>query len=305
MSQNRKADAYKEPVFIVGSPRSGTTLIQGILCNTGKYFPMPETHFFSQVVYGLPEKDLSDKDRKRIHRILARKSRIDIDRGYLLKLNTQKEIFEYVVDGFNTDNKIEFLEKTPRHVFFYSKIMNYYPGAKFICMIREPKNVISSQLTNSPKQNKSVIRLSLLYNKIVTAISEIQGKNNVSVIKYEDLTLEPQQILAKICHFLNLGFDSKILDDVSAPFEIVSEHEFWKERNIKLKRIQKNNADKWRNTLTAGQANIINFITRSHAKKIGYALSYDWSEVWNGFRQDMLRLFSPKEFKRIFLKVRG
>jgi hypothetical protein len=152
MSQNRNPDTYKEPVFIVGSPRSGTTLIQGILCNTSKYFPMPETHFFSQVVYGLPENRLSDKNRKKIHRILARKSRIELDRGSLLKLNTQKEIFEYVVGTFNTDNKIDFLEKTPRHVFFYSKIINYYPGAKFICMIREPKNVISSQLTNSPKQ---------------------------------------------------------------------------------------------------------------------------------------------------------
>jgi hypothetical protein len=305
MGQNRKADAYKKPVFIVGSPRSGTTLIQGILCNTGKYFPMPETHFFSQVAYGLPEKGLSNKNRIKIQRILAQKSRIDIDRGSLSNLNTQKEIFEYVVGKFNTDNRIDFLEKTPRHVFFYSKIMNYYPGAKFICMIREPKNVISSQLTNSPKQNKSVIRLSLLYNKIAAAILEIQSKSNVSIVKYEDLTFEPQQILEKICNFLNITFYPKILDDVSAPFEIVSEHEFWKEKNISLKTIQKSNADKWRNTLTGGQANIINFITRSHAKKFEYALSYDRSEVWNGLRQDFTRLFSRRELKRIFSRVHG
>jgi hypothetical protein len=305
MSQNRKADTYKEPVFIVGSPRSGTTLIQGILCNTGKYFPMPETHFFSQVVYGLTEKGLSDKDRKKIHRILARKSRIDIDREYLSNLNTQKEIFEYVVGTFNTDNRIDFLEKTPRHVFFYPKIMNYYPRAKFICMIREPKNVISSQLTNSPKQNKSVIRLSMLYNKIAAAIIEIEGNLNVTVIKYEDLTTEPRQILEKICNFFNMTFNPKLLNDVSAPFEIVSEHEFWKKKNIKLKRIQQNNADKWRKALTPGQANIINFITQSHAKKFGYSLSYEWPEVWNGLCQDAIRLFSPKEFKRIFSKVRG
>lgn len=55
---------YKEPVFIVGMLRSGTTLIQGILCNTGKYFAVPETHFFSRVVYGLPE-DLQEKILKR------------------------------------------------------------------------------------------------------------------------------------------------------------------------------------------------------------------------------------------------
>jgi len=305
MTQNRKADAYKEPVFIVGSPRSGTTLIQGILCNTGKFFPMPETHFFSQVAYGLPEKDLSDKDRKKIQRILARKSRIELDRGSLLKLNTQKEIFEYVIETFNTDNKNSFLEKTPRHVFFYDKILNYYPEAKFICMIREPKNVISSQLTNSPKPNKSVIRLSLLYNKIANAISKIEANKNVSIVKYEDLTTQPRQILEKTCDFLNITFNPKILDDISAPFQIVSEHEFWKERNIRLKTIQKNDRGKWRKALTDGQGNIINFITRSHAEKFGYELTYEWSEVLNGLRQDIIRLFSPSEFKRIFLKVRG
>jgi hypothetical protein len=96
-----------------------------------------------------------------------------------------------------------------------------------------------------------------------------------------------------------------LMDDVSAPFEIVSEHEFWKERNIKLKTIQKNDADRWRNALTDGQANIINFITRSHARKFGYLLSYDWPKVWNGLRQDMIRFSSPKEFKRIFSKFRG
>lgn len=296
---------YKEPVFIVGSPRSGTTLIQGILCNTGKYFPMPETHFFSRVVNGLPESHFSHKDRKKIHRILSHKSRIEIDEESLRKLNTQKEIFEYVIETFNISHKNNFLEKTPRHVFFYSKILNYYPGARFICMIREPKNVVSSQLTNSPKQNKSVIRLSMLYNKIAAAILEIEDNSNVSVIKYEDLTTKTQLVLKKICSFLNVAFDPKFIDDVSAPPEIVSEHEFWKERNIKLKSIQNNNAEKWRKALSTGQANIINFVTQSHAEKFGYALSYQWSEVWKGLCQDIIRLFSPSEFKKIFSKVRG
>ena len=33
--------AYKNPVFIVGMPRLGTTLIQGILCDTGECIPIP------------------------------------------------------------------------------------------------------------------------------------------------------------------------------------------------------------------------------------------------------------------------
>ena len=73
---------YKKPVFIVGMPRSGTTLIQGILCNTGEYFPMPETHFFVRAAYGLPDENLSKKDLKRIRHKLLNKSRIKLDRKF-------------------------------------------------------------------------------------------------------------------------------------------------------------------------------------------------------------------------------
>jgi hypothetical protein len=297
--------AYKKPVFIVGMPRSGTTLIQGILCNTGEYFPIPETHFFIRAAYGLPEEILSKNDRKRIRNSLLKKSRIKLDMALPEYLTSKKDIFEHIIDQFNPEGIPTFLEKTPRHVFFYSKILEYYPDGKFICMIREPKNVVRSQLTNSPKENKSVIRLSLLYNKIAAAIVKIRYNRNVFLIRYEDLTAETEQILRHLCEFLDLAFDSKLVDNVAAPPGIVSAHEYWKKRNLEQNMIQKNNADKWRTTLTVGQANMINFLTQSHAEKFGYALSYKWPEVCNGLRQDIFRLFSPGEFKRIFSRVRG
>jgi hypothetical protein len=73
---------YKNPAFIVGMPRSGTTLMQGILCKSDAYFPMPETHFFVRAAYKLPENNLTQKDRKRIRRKLLKKSRIAIDRDF-------------------------------------------------------------------------------------------------------------------------------------------------------------------------------------------------------------------------------
>jgi hypothetical protein len=69
-------------------------------------------------------------------RILKKKSKIDIDETELLRLNSKKEIFEYIVGCYNKDNPSTFLEKTPRHIFHYSEIMNYYSDARFICMIK-------------------------------------------------------------------------------------------------------------------------------------------------------------------------
>jgi len=296
---------YKEPVFIIGMPRSGTTLIQGILCNGGSYFPMPETHFFERATYGLPEKKLSKENRESIRRILYKKSRIKIDQEFPDYLTTVKDIFEYVIGHFNPDGRNTFLEKTPRHVFFYSKIREYYPDAKFICMIREPKNVVSSQLKNSPKQDKSVVRLSLLYNKIAAAILKIRNSNNVFLINYEDLTTETALILKNTCKFLDIPYDSKLVENVAAPPGIVSAHEFWKNRNIEYETIQKNDADKWRKALSPGQADMVNCITRAYSEKFGYDLRYNPIRVVCSFLRDIPKLTSKGELKRLFSKIHG
>jgi hypothetical protein len=265
---------------------------------------MPETHFFSRVVYGLPD-NLDDENRGKIFRALSEKSRIDVDKKILLKLTSQKEVFEYVIGNFNTENQDTFLEKTPRHVFFYSKIVKYYPSAKFICMIREPKNVVSSQLTNTRIEKKSIIRLSFLYNKIAAAILNIKSNPNVFTIKYEDLTKEPEPILKQTFKFLDIPFNSKYVNEVAAPPEIVAEHEFWKNKNISQKTIQKNNADKWQNTLSEAEANIVNFFTRSLAGKFGYASTFDWIALVQGLVKDIRKLLSFRELKRFFSRVHG
>ena len=296
---------YKEPVFIVGMPRSGTTLLQGILCNTKRYFPMPETHFFVRATYNLPEKNLTEKHRKRIRRKLIKKLKFKIDQEFPDYLTTQKDIFEYLVDQFNSENALTFLEKTPRHIFFYSKILEYFSDAKFICMVREPKNVISSQISNSPKQHKSVIRLSVLYNKIVTVILKIKEHKNVLLVRYEDLTDQTDLTIEQVCNFLKIPYDAQFIENVTAPPGIVLPHEFWKYKNIYQKTVQKNREDKWQKTLNKNQASTVNFITNSKARQLGYISSYKCKEVFKGFQQDIKRLLCKSELKKIASPIHG
>ena len=266
---------------------------------------MPETHFFVKAADGLPAENISTKDRNSIQRKLLKKSRIKLDKKIPENLTALKEIFEYVIDQFNPEGTRTFLEKTPRHVFFYSKILEFYPDAKFICMIREPKNVISSQLINSSQSNKSIIRLALLFNKITTAITRIRHHSNTFLVKYEDLTTDTDLVLRQVCEFLNIAFKSKFIENVAAPPEIVSEHEFWKNRNLEYKTIHKSNPDKWREALDGEQENLVNFITGSHAAEFGYNLEYMGKGLIKGFYRDMRNLLSLREFKKLFSNVHG
>ena len=305
MSNSDVNHSYKKPVFIMGMPRSGTTLLQAILCNSGIYFPVPETHFFSRVTYGLPRSNFSVEDRKQIRRVLINKARIEVDREFPYQLHSKKEIFEYLIGVYNTNNKKTFLEKTPRHVFFYSEILEYYPDAKFICMIREPKNVVSSILKIPTKRRKSIITVALLYNKISNAILNIRPNNNVLVINYEDLTGQTNITVKTICEFLNIPYDSKLVDNVAAPPGIVSVHEAWKNRNIDLRNIQKNDPDRWQKTLNKSQANMVDFITQSCAFKFGYHSDHRLPAVCLGIIQDLSKFLSKGELRRAISRIHG
>ena len=266
---------------------------------------MPETHFFSRVTYGLPSRNFSAEDRQQIRRVLINKARIELDKEFPYQLRSKKEIFEHLIGVYNANKKKTFLEKTPRHVFFYSEILEYYPDAKFISMIREPKNVVSSILKIPTKRKKSVITVALLYNKISNAILNIRPNNNVLVIKYEDLTDQTNIAVRTICEFLNIPYDSKLVDNVAAPPGIVSVHEAWKNRNIDLRNIQKNDPDRWQKTLNKSQANMVNFITKSYASQFGYLSDNRLPAVCLGMMQDLPKLLSKGELRRAFSRVHG
>jgi hypothetical protein len=304
MVESSPIGRYQAPVFVVGMPRSGTTLIQGILCNTGHYFPMPETHFFSRVGYGLPEM-INKCDRKKILKRFKKKSRIELDWASVKKAQTQKEIFEYLLDTFNKENMDKFLEKTPRHVFFYSKILEYYPSARFVCMIREPKNVVSSMKINSKAERKSVIRMASLYNKIAGAILRIKNNQNVFLIKYEELTSNTDRVLKNAFNFIGIPYGEAVKEKIAAPPEIVQEHEFWKNRNIEGETIKINDPERWKMGLSHSQADLVGMITRKYAKKFGYKQNYNVIRACFSFIRDIKNLSSHNEIKRLFSKIHG
>ena len=305
MSSSPSNCNYINPVFIVGLPRSGSTLLQGILCNSDLYFPMPETHFFSIVAFDLPPKNLKKEHRERIQNKLVKKSRIKLNRQIPDSLTAAKDVFEYVVDEFNTYDSRTFLEKTPRHIFFYFEILQYYPTARFICMVREPKNAVSSHLTMSEIRNKSVIRLSMLYRKIVSAILNIRNNSNVFVLKYEDLTDKAEESIKDVCKFLNIPFNESLIENVNAPREIIIAHESWKRKNIEEKKVKRNQPDRWKEVLTDEQADLVIFITKTQAQKFGYNPRYNPIRVCYALYQDIPKLIKRRELKRLFSKVHG
>jgi hypothetical protein len=151
-----------------------------------------------------------------------------------------------------------------------------------------------------PDTDKSVVRYAFFYNKIANHILAISKNINVLVVRYEDLVNNSKETLFGVCKYLQLPYHSRLLEDITAPPEIISSHEKWKDRNINFTTIKENDPVRWKNFFNQNSADMIAFITGSCAIQFDYKITYNWIRVCKGFLQDVRYNLSLKEIQNFF-----
>lgn len=180
-----------------------------------------------------------------------------------------------------------------------NEIVKLYPKSKFIVLVRDPRdNTYLKQkffLNRNKKKDIYIIAKSwdFIFGKIYKTLQKIESQRTL-IIKYEDLVSSPEYILKKICNFLDLEYESSMLDFHKKTSEKLNEYIDKADEKTKedyktsAKSItQKVNTDKvniWKNVLTKKQSNLIWSICWKTAKKYNY--EKDSSE--NVFYSDFL-----------------
>lgn len=296
---------YQSPVFIVGLPRSGTTLLQSLLCSTEQFFPIPETHFFSRAAKGLPSVGLTKESISTIANIMRQKAILEFIVDDFAGCEKKQEVFERIVDRFNVSDCSRFLEKTPRHIFFFDEIMKLYPSAKFICLLREPRNHAASIL-NMGENGKTITLLSIAYNRFVRTAHSIAKSGNVLIINYEELADNSEETVKKLCGFINIPYDESMFAAFGETArKIVGTHETWKHGVIASKSVEPNDPEKWRQTLSSGEGDLMAFLTRTTATGLGYPASYRIGGVLSGLFKDFSKIWKMDEIRRFAAEFRG
>jgi hypothetical protein len=104
-------------------------------------------------------------------------------------------------------NKNIFIEKTPKHVHVTCRIEKIIPDSKFIVMVRNPLDTCASLYKRFNDLEFCIER----YNMDHEASFNLSQKDNVLVIRYEDFTKDPGEIMQNICSFLNINYDEEVL----------------------------------------------------------------------------------------------
>ncbi|HJU25190.1 MAG TPA: sulfotransferase, partial [Rhodanobacteraceae bacterium] len=201
-------DATQSPVFVVGFPRSGTTLLEQMLDAHPQLQSMDERPFFNMLAG-----QLENSTGFEVPRDLGRLDQRDCDelrKGYLV-LACGK-----VPRRWNA----RLVDKNPLNMLWLPMIHRLFPAAKFIFALRHPCDVLlSNYMQNFVSKTLSVAcaTLETLATTYVDAMNQWLYhvelfKPDVFVSRYEELVADPVRQTRRIAEHLGLEDAERMLD---------------------------------------------------------------------------------------------
>ena len=235
------------PIFIVGFPRSGTTLAQKLVSQHLAIPTLPETHYFEFLTAHEPAGGhLTSAGANALVEQLGGFLKIDLQalrqllgrdevpiRALFLQIIAQQIGSQALAD------KGQWLEKTPGHAEHLERIVQMFPKARFLCMVRNPLHAFASrrELLEPGKgwgeEWKPIEAYCSLWAQHVKRMREFAERHpgQLQILRLEDLAGDPQSQLARVREFVGAGF----ANTAAAPLEpgIVQPFETWKRDALK------------------------------------------------------------------------
>jgi Sulfotransferase family len=279
------------PFFIVGSGRSGTTLLRMMLCSHSRISIPPETWYLIPLL-----------DRFSIDRPLTAaeiESAVSIITSHYrwpdLKLDAQefrrelsqltepdlRDVAEIVHRWhMRAEGKARWGDKTPVYVEIVPGLAGLFPGSRFIFLVRDGRDVAKSfQATHwvsrwLHENTREWIR-ALECQQRWTA-SEVRQR--ILLVRYEDLVLETPGTLAQVCRFIGEEFEPQMLAWQGHVDERIPARESGIHKKLKL-RIDSKGVNRWKREMSAREIFVCEAFMGTHLTRMGYERRYR-SSLW-------------------------
>ncbi len=230
----------KRPVFVVGHPRSGTTLVQLLITAHPSFWSAPETHFFTHVLDRTSNWQTQRIPVSRLPKLfetLAGKPGITLSETVRTQIIAEATpagiaaplLLDRIMQEHRPADSVatRWLEKSPRHVNFIPQILDFFPDARIINIVRDPRDVVSSnrrfqQLTDRTERRRICIQRSLSWNQMVAFAKKLQpDEPRMMTIQYEHLTADPEKHLAEMMYFIGEEAQPGTLESFSSNYDQV------------------------------------------------------------------------------------
>lgn len=298
MTDGAEATSPADLVFVVGNSRSGTTMLARILGRHPSAFTLGELHYLEQVVEpsGLGSAVSRDRAAALAARLLA------VQRsGYLSDHDTTPfereaarlvadaapvtaaDVFEVVVrhEARQAGRAVP-VEQTPRNVYFLPQLLRAHPSARFVVVVRDPRDVLLSQRNRWRRRsfaaegrsralafrywaNYHPIVTSLIWRGGVRAAENALDDPRVLQVRFEDILREPSATIAHICSHLAWTFDPDMLHVPVIGSSLSAD--------AGGRGINRSAAGRWRSALPSGDVYWAEKLCRSDMVRLGYEVT--------------------------------
>ncbi|MCA9498456.1 MAG: sulfotransferase [Saprospiraceae bacterium] len=279
------------PFFIVGSGRSGTTLLRMILSRHSRIAIPPETWFYLELVKFLPlQRPLKRSEISQALDVMTSHYRWpDMkmaketlrERAGQLRSPGLRDLVEIVYqEHLHREGKERWGDKTPPYVRIVPELRILYPDSKFIHLIRDGRDV-----TKSFFDLKWVGRW--LYSntmewKEVTDLAQEYAKGPlrecICTVRYEDLVLQTERTVQDICNFLDESFEPQMLEWEQTVVEAVPEREARIHKKLFRKPSIKD-VNRWKRELNGRQVFLVESFIASNLRVYRYDVKFQ-SPLW-------------------------
>jgi hypothetical protein len=275
------------PVFIVGAPRSGTTLLQYMLRSHPRIsLPTGESHFFIPLyrdaeTYG----DLSRPENiRRVLEAMYRQSAdfldtdlhgLTFDIGKLTdEFHAEKRFsMQSIIAGLFEKNaalegKARWGDKTPYYILHIPKLLEWFPNGQIIHLIRDGRDVALSLFARSHDFGVYNTYFAAKYWQQYVETGHAYGAglpdNTYLEIRYEDILGDQRAVMQQICHFLGEEFSESLLNFKKAGQA--------GKTPLLQKPVQASNAEKWRERMSNRQIRVFESAAGDTLSRFGYPL---------------------------------
>jgi Sulfotransferase family len=272
--------------LIVGSPRSGTTLVQRLACEIPGVAMPPETHFFSDFAWDLvrrhefPLGGQALRDEMAIFAGLENSRGLDLDPDALVgsfggTADSVYGLFDEMVRQFAGPAEI-WGEKTPGHLWWWRPISVAAPWMRFIVVVRDPRAVVRSLLEmpwqEGPDLDSWEGRLHLALagkwafdQEVASALLAELAPSRALLLRYEDVVSEAATARSAIARFLGRSGTEQVQE---APSSMVHPWEHWKKRA--MEDVASDRVHGWQTDLGDRRAAEVAWICRDGMARFGY-----------------------------------
>src|SRR5215212_3763560 len=236
-----RMDRKVSPIFIVGSPRSGTSILTWCLGQHPNILPIEESNWMGKLAFNLASchavgsarginshlgsmqisaEKLLEEFGKTVDGLMI-EGRQTLEGYYAEALRCDpiaaKSLFRVARD--RSDPKRRWVDGTPEYSLYIWPLLKLFPRAKFIHIIRDVKAVVRSLLqfssTGAPpvvENEQAAYDYWLRTVRSCLAAERALGSQTVARVRYEDLLALPNITLERCLHFVGENFCTDCLD---------------------------------------------------------------------------------------------